>query len=40
MIVDDKNTASIKVIEKAGFIKYAEGVKRNNGTFIIINQHK
>ena len=40
MIVDDKNTASIKGIEKAGFIKYAEGIKKNNGTFVIINQHK
>lgn len=34
MIVEHDNYASIKGIEKAGFIKYAEGEKLRNGTFV------
>ena len=37
MIVDGTNTASIRGVEKAGFIKYAEGRKTNKGAFVIDN---
>lgn len=36
MIVDQDNFASIRGVEKAGFIKYANGIKQDNGSFVII----
>ena len=36
MVVDVNNNASIKGIERAGFIKYAEGDKNKKGVFEII----
>ena len=35
MVVKESNTASIKGIEKAGFVKYASGRKLTNGHFVI-----
>lgn len=35
MVVDENNVSSIKGIEKAGFIKYAQGRKINNRYFVI-----
>lgn len=35
MIVDCNNMASIKGIEKAGFVRYAKGTKNNKGHFVI-----
>lgn len=35
MMVLEDNVASIKGIEKAGFIRYAEGIKKENGHFLI-----
>ena len=35
MVVDVKNSSSIKGVEKAGFVKFAEGEKMADGCFII-----
>ena len=35
MIVDENNIPIIKGILKAGFVKYATGVKRKDGTFVL-----
>ena len=39
MIVYEDNTASIKGIEKAGFIRYAEGRKTSDGRFVITTRY-
>lgn len=36
MIVDQDNVASIRGIEKAGFVKYANGIKQDNGSFVTV----
>lgn len=38
MIVKEDNTPSIRGIEKAGFVKYAEGVKNEAGRFVVTHQ--
>ena len=35
MMVEDSNFASIRGIEKAGFIRYANGIKKDNGVFVV-----
>ena len=39
VIVYEDNTASIKGIEKAGFIRYAEGRKTSDGRFVITTRY-
>lgn len=34
MVVDENNAASLRGVEKAGFVKYGIGQKKNNGVFV------